>query len=245
MDKATEPELPASRIDEFKALNEAVAELSSKNKEIFESQKQFTENASHEMQTPLSVIQSRLEALIERPELTGKQAEIIEGIISSTQRLKKLNKTLLLLSRIENKQFPLTDQVAVKETIDRMLVHFEEQKEKLNLTVQIQNASDLTVKGNTLLTEMLIQNLLKNAFVHNTDNGKVLISLDAGCLTIANTGQADKLDNGKIFDRFYKRSGHAETWGLGLSIARKVSETSGWSLHYTHQAGQHIFSLYF
>src|SRR3546814_10620545 len=104
-------------------------------------------NASHEMQTPLSVIQSRLEALIERPELTGKQAEIIEGIISSTQRLKKLNKTLLLLSRIENKQFPLTDQVAVKETIDRMLVHFEEQKEKLNMTVQIQNAYDLTVKG--------------------------------------------------------------------------------------------------
>src|SRR3546814_3679721 len=120
MDKATEPELPASRIDEFKALNEAVAELSSKNKEIFESQKQFTENASHEMQTPLSVIQSRLEALIERPELTGQQAELIEGIISSIQRLKKLNKTLLLLSRIEKKQFPLTDQVAVKETINRI-----------------------------------------------------------------------------------------------------------------------------
>src|SRR3546814_10443108 len=100
MDKATEPELPASRIDEFKALNEAVAELSSKNKEIFESQKQFTENASHEMQTPLSVIQSRLEALIERPELTGKQRS--EEHTSELQSLMRNSYAVFCLKKKKN-----------------------------------------------------------------------------------------------------------------------------------------------
>ena len=103
LDQQRLPELPPSKIEEFDSLNKAINELVLKNREVFESQKQFIENASHEMQTPLAVMQSRLEALIGRDELTKEQAEFVEGIIGSTQRLKKLNKTLLLLSKIENR----------------------------------------------------------------------------------------------------------------------------------------------
>ena len=117
LDKQRLPELSSSGIDEFQMLNESINELVLKNMEVFDSQKQFIENASHEMQTPLAVIQSRLEALIGRAELTQEQAEIVEGLISSTQRLKKLNKTLLLLSKIENRQFLLSDQVDVNQII--------------------------------------------------------------------------------------------------------------------------------
>ena len=117
------------------------------------------------MQTPLAVIQSRLEALIGRVELTQEQAEIVEGLISSTQRLKKLNKTLLLLSKIENRQFLLTDQVDVNQIIRQSMEYYEEQKSTLHISVTIETETQLTVQGNIMLTEILIQNLLKNAFL--------------------------------------------------------------------------------
>lgn len=245
LDQERMPDLPASRVEEFQLLNQAVTELTSKNKEVFESQKQFIENASHEMQTPLSVIQSRLEALIGQAGLTEKQSAIIEGIIASTQRLKKLNKTLLLLSKIENRQFLLTDQIAIKDIIDHTLEFFEEQQEKLNLRVNLETDNNLTVQGNTLITEILIQNLLKNAFTHNTPNGFIDISTRDRTLTVANSGPALPGDQEKVFNRFYKKSDNPETWGLGLAIARKIAEASGWSLSHRRNAETHIFELTF
>ncbi len=156
LDKQRLPELSSSGIDEFQMLNESINELVLKNMEVFDSQKQFIENASHEMQTPLAVIQSRLEALIGRAELTQEQAEIVEGLISSTQRLKKLNKTLLLLSKIENRQFLLTDQVDVNQIIQQSMEYYEEQKSTLHISVTIETEVHLTVHGNSMLTEILM-----------------------------------------------------------------------------------------
>jgi signal transduction histidine kinase len=212
---------------------------------VFESQKQFIENASHELQTPLSVIQSRLEALIGQTELTGKQASIIEGIIVSTQRIKKLNKTLLLLSKIENRQFLLNEKVDIKEIIDKSLEFFEEQKEALNLQIRLETSNCLIIQGNVLLSETLIQNLLKNAFVHNVQKGSISIACDKQKLTISNTGRSLLIDQDQIFSRFYKKSDNPETWGLGLAIANKITQTSGWSLKYAKHSDQHIFEVLF
>jgi len=245
LDKENIPDLPASRIEEFQMLNQAVTDLARKNKEVFESQKQFIENASHELQTPLSVIQSRLEALIGQAELTGEQASIIEGIIISTQRIKKLNKTLLLLSKIENEQFLLNEEVDIKEIIDKSLGFFEEQKEALNLQINLDTRNCLRTRGNVLLSEILIQNLLKNAFVHNIQNGSIFIACDREKLTIRNTGKFLPLDKDQIFSRFYKHSDNPETWGLGLAIAYKITETSGWSIKYAEYSGQHVFEVMF
>jgi len=244
------PELPSTHIDEFRMLNEAVNELTRKNKEVFESQKQFIENASHEMQTPLSVIQSRLEALIGQAELTQGQAEIVESIIGSTQRLKKLNKTLLLLSKIENRQFLLSEQVDINTIISRSMEYYEEQKAALNIAVKTETQDHLVVHGNVMLTEILVQNLLKNAFLHNKENGTVNIQTKGRKLMIANTGHEgqDKgtvLEKDKLFSRFYKQSGSPDTWGLGLAIARKIAETSGWELHYRKENELHIFEVGF
>jgi signal transduction histidine kinase len=249
-DKKELPKLPYSPINEFQMLNEAVHELTLKNKEVFESQKQFIENASHEMQTPLSVIQSRLEALIGQAELTQEQAEILEGIIGSTQRLKKLNKTLLLLSKIENRQFLLAEQVDINTIISRSMEYYEEQKDSLNITVKTETQDSVIVQGNVMLTEILVQNLLKNAFLHNKENGWVNIQTEEKKLMIANTGPEKQekgmvLEKDKLFNRFYKQSGNPDTWGLGLAIARKIAETSGWELHYHQEEGLHVFELDF
>ena len=250
LDKQKLPELSPSRIDEFRMLNEAIIELARKNMEVFESQKQFIENASHEIQTPLSVIQSKLEALIGQPELSEEQAEILEGIIGSTQRLKKLNKTLLLLSKIENRQFLLSEQVDINAIINHSMEYYEEQKEALNISVKIETYYTLVVQGNTMLTEILIQNLLKNAFLHNIENGMVSIQTKENKLIIVNTGPERQgigmvLEKDKLFSRFYKQSGNPDTWGLGLAIARKIAETSDWELHFSEDKGLHIFEVDF
>ena len=250
LDKQRLPELSSSQIEEFQMLNESINELVLKNMEVFTSQKQFIENASHEMQTPLAVIQSRLEALIGRAELTKEQAEIVEGLISSTQRLKKLNKTLLLLSKIENRQFLLTDQVDVNQIIRQSMEYYEEQKSKLNISVTIETEAQLIVQGNTMLTEILIQNLLKNAFLHNTKNGILTIYVGEKQLAISNSGHKKEgedsiLDKEKLFNRFYKQSGNSDSWGLGLAIAKKIADTSGWELCYRSDGALHIFEVNF
>jgi len=245
LDKETIPNLPPSRIEEFQMLNQAVSDMARKSKEAYEHQKQFIENASHEMQTPLSVIQSRLETLIGQAELTGKQALTIEGIITSTQRLKKLSKTLLLLSRIQNRQFLLNEKVDIGEIIDKSLEFFEEQKEALNLRISLETTNRLIINGNDLLTETLIQNLLKNAFVHNIQDGSVSIVIENQKLTIGNTGRSNPIDQDQIFNRFYKNSDNPETWGLGLAIAYEITQASGWSLKYNRQSDHHIFEVLF
>ncbi|MEC7785217.1 MULTISPECIES: sensor histidine kinase [Flavobacteriaceae] len=266
LDERQLPELSNSRIDEFQMLNGAVKELARKNMDVFESQKQFIENASHEMQTPLSIIQSRLEALIGQAELTEEQAVILEGIISSTQRLKKLNKTLLLLSKIENRQFILTEEVNLGRMVDRLLDYYSEQKRAMNIEVQVDCPENFIVRGNTMLTEILVQNLLKNAFLHNIKNGAIGITATdhanasrngrkgKGKLVIANTGPFPlksagdaqmKLDTERVFERFYKKSGNPDTWGLGLAIASKITDTCNWHISYSYKMKRHVFEVDF
>lgn len=266
LDERQLPELSNSRIDEFQMLNAAVEELVRKNMDVFESQKQFIENASHEMQTPLSIIQSRLEALIGQAELTEQQAVILEGIISSTQRLKKLNKTLLLLSKIENRQFILTDEVNIGKMIDRLLDYYTEQKKAINIEVQVDCPENFIVRGNTMLTEILVQNLLKNAFLHNIKNGEISITMinqanatrndkkGGSKLIMANTGPSPSksagdaqmhMDTERVFERFYKESGNPDTWGLGLAIARKITDTSNWQISYSYKMERHVFEVDF
>lgn len=250
LDKQRLPKLPSSPIDEFRMLNETINELVLKNREVFDSQKQFIEDASHEMQTPLSVIQTRLETLIGQAELTQEQASIVEGIIGSTQRLKKLNKTLLLLSKIENRQFILAEQVDVSKIIRQSMEYYEEQKSVLNISVKVDIQDKLIVQGNKMLSEIMVQNLLKNAFLHNIANGEVIIKIKENKLTIGNTGQVRDgekpvFEKDKLFNRFYKQSGNPDTWGLGLAIAKKIADASGWRLHYSNDKSMHIFKINF
>ncbi|QYA26380.1 HAMP domain-containing histidine kinase [Gramella sp. MT6] len=245
LDKQELQELPSTYIDEFRMLNEAVNELTRKNKEVFENQKQFIEDASHELQTPLSIIQSKLEALVSRTTLTAEQAAIVDSIIGSTQRLKKLNKTLLLLAKIENSQFLMTDEVNVNGIIGRSLEYYDEQKNILNIKMKINIRKRVVISGNKMLTEILIQNLLKNAFLHNVEDGMVDIKLDKKQLVVTNSGNQKSISQKRLYQRFNKSSNNPESWGLGLSIAFKIADKSNWKLKYNFEGNQHIFTIYF
>tara|TARA_R110002020_G_scaffold28852_2_gene91508 strand:- start:58 stop:1341 length:1284 start_codon:yes stop_codon:yes gene_type:complete len=250
IDSGSPPDFADSPIEEFQKLQDSLRVLISKNAEVFESQKQFIANASHEMQTPLSVIQSRLEELISQTSLTAEQSTTLEAIIRSTQRLKKLNKTLLLLAKIENKQFLSKKPLQLKEIILRSLEYYDEMKDGKNIRVHLLLNDHPVFSANPTLTEILIQNLLKNAFVHNRKDGLVKIALKWPRLTIQNTGplsqlNLSKLDSDRLFDRFYKNSENPDTWGLGLAISQKIVQVSGWELLYREANGVHEFEMVF
>jgi len=128
--------------------------------------------------------------------------------------------------------------------------YYEEQKSTLHISVTIESEAQLIVEGNIMLTEILIQNLLKNAFLHNTENGILNIYVVEKQLAISNSvhkkaGEGAMLDKEKLFNRFYKQSGNPDSWGLGLSIAKKIAETSGWELCYRSEGDLHIFEVNF
>jgi len=245
VDKMQALDLTDSRIEEFTALNKSILQLTHRTRGAFLNQKQFIENASHEMQTPLAIALSKLELLIEDPQLTERQSEIIQALINSTHRLAKLNRTLLLLSKIENQQFMEKEGVRLKPLFEEILTYFEEQKENLQLKVTTEISQDATVNANPVLVDLLFTNLVKNAVSHNVLQGSVRLVVDHKTCTISNTSSGEAIPEGKLFQRFYKQSIYKDSWGLGLALVKKICMINQWPISYSKQDAVHTFTVQF
>lgn len=232
-----------SNIAEFDDLNAAIRSLTNKNMEVFQQQKEFIENASHELQTPLAIFQSKLDLLMQDENLTEEQATLVKDLINTNQRLSKLNKSLLLLSKIESGQF------IDKEAIDVEPVLRDSVSAYLELSgtssINILETSSCIIQGNKTLIEILVNNLVRNAFQHTPHCDQIRITLQQGILTIENPGQPFKDKSEKIFERFYKESHLKSSSGLGLSIVKKICDLSGYTLTYTYRDGVHFFIVKF
>lgn len=237
-------ELKKTNIDEFNNLNEAITALSENNRQLFFLQKEFTENASHEMQTPLAVLQGKLDLLMQTNPITSEQAALIEELSNASLRLSRLNKTLLLLTRIENNQFADKEQVSINEITEKTISHFGEALEAkdIQLSTLLQPVSCMM---NKTLGEILVNNLVSNAIRYNIQGGKMAIELQNNKLTIKNSGEQIPLNTDKIFKRFYKSSTDKNSLGLGLEIVHKICSISGFSLQYQFESNQHIFVVDF
>lgn len=238
-------ELTTTHIAEFAALNKAIQDLTGRTQRTFLDQKQFIENASHELQTPLAITQSKLELLVEDPQLTEKQSEIIQALINSTQRLTRLNRTLLLLSKIENQQFFEKEQVNLKPLLEEILTNFEEQLENLNIHLTIHVKQDAALPANKILIDLMLTNLIKNAFIHNTKGGSITVDADCHHFSISNSSAAEAIPPNKLFFRFYKQSASKESWGLGLAMVKKICDMNQWTISYSFKEGQHSFVVTF
>jgi signal transduction histidine kinase len=233
-----------SRIIEFNSLNKSIHELTARVHQSFLSQKQFIENASHEMQTPLAIIQSQSELLITDSALTENQSEKMKRILDSTQRITKLNKALQLISKIENAQFIDIEQCDLKKTVEKILSYFDGQQENLNIAVDL-DLKFVVVSANSTLVEVLITNLIKNAFLHNVLNGKIQIILTERTLSIINTSSQTELPKDRLFQRFFKQGQNRESWGLGLAISKRICEINNWTLSYAASETEHTFVIDF
>ncbi|HKI90078.1 MAG TPA: HAMP domain-containing sensor histidine kinase [Draconibacterium sp.] len=229
-------------ISEFDQLNDVVTGLTRQIISDFQNQKQFSEDVSHELQTPLAIISSRLESLLGNPEL-NKHAEILNSIYISVRRLSKLNKALILLSKIENNQFALTEQSNLKTIIDEKLEEFSELIALKQLTLEKEITGDFVVPVPPALAGILISNLLSNSINHNTEGGKIRIEMNSNRMQICNSGTTKIADPEKLFNRFYKVDPASQSVGLGLAIVKKICDLHGLTIQYQFQNKMHIFTI--
>lgn len=245
IEKPTKLMLNDSTVREFNLLNESIVELTGRTQNAFLSQKQFTENAAHEMQTPLAVIQSQLELWIGDASLTEKQSTTIRTLLDAIQRLSKLNKTLLLLAKIDNQQFPDKERIELKPVVENILSYFEGQQENLQIDLSLHMATAGAIMANPTLLEILLTNLIKNAFLHTDKKGFIRILASETGFEISNSPSAPEIPHERLFQRFSKQSVSKEGWGLGLAIAKKICDINGWALTYSYRDKTHTFSLTF
>ena len=235
--------LGPSSVNEFRELNTAVEQLAERSRQAYVAQKEFAENASHEMRTPLAIFQGKLELLMQTDPLSEEQAGLISDLASASQRMARLNKGLVLLTRIQNGQFPETENVPVLQLAESLLEQYEPQLQQKQLTVQREWTDGLAVNANPTLMEVLLGNLLGNAIRHNIPHGNIIVRLAAGTLTVQNTGQPFALPGERIFHRFSKQSADAESMGLGLEIVRKICDLYGFEISYQYAHPLHAFRV--
>lgn len=233
---------PITTTSEFLFMNESLALATGKAKQDYLLLKEFTENASHEIQTPLSIIRSKLDLLIQEEELSQKQSELVREAYRSIKKLSRLNQSLLLLAKIENQQFEYIQLVDLKEKVKGKIEEFRELWQNNNIKANV-DLKESQMQINPELLDILLNNLFSNAVNHNAIGGSISIELKNSEFTIINSSHSDALDEKKIFSRFYKTSVHNNGNGLGLSIIKQISRVSRIRLNYKYAGQLHFFSI--
>ncbi|MBO9616522.1 MAG: HAMP domain-containing histidine kinase [Dyadobacter sp.] len=234
----------ATNVKEFKVLNESVAALVQHALDTYNSQKQFIENASHELQTPVAISINRLELLVEKSGMTEADLETVGNVIQTLERLSRLNKSLLLLSKIENRQFEKAEPVSINSVVADLKEEFADFAAYKLVAVNVAGDASVDVIMQKDLTVIMISNLLKNAIVHNHTNGFVQLLLSENSLSIANSGANAPLDGQRIFQRFHKSAAGNSHTGLGLAIVKAIADLYGFKVTYAFD-GRHIMHIDF
>lgn len=232
-------------VEEFRRLNDAARRYAARAESLFERQKQFIGNASHEMQTPLAVCRNRLEMLVDETTLTEQQLEEIAKVQQTLGYLVRLNRSLLLLTKIENGQFPESEPVEMNALARTTLEDLEEIHAHRGMVCTFRDEGPLVVRMNPSLAGSLVANLLKNAFVHGRQPGRIVVRVAPGILEVANDAAEGALDAARIFDRFYHDGRKTGSTGLGLAIVDAVCRLYGLQAEYAFEEGMHRFRIRF
>jgi signal transduction histidine kinase len=230
-------------IDEFRDLDEVARQMTGQILKDYEMLKGFTDNASHEMQTPLAIINSRLDLLIQDHEVAETHHRPIQAMYDAIGRLRLLNQSLLLLTKIENQQFTRSDSIDMAPLIEEKLVQLEDPLRDRHLVVY-KDLDRLHLPINGYLADILLNNLLLNAIRHNQEGGDLSIRLRESSLRITNSGPALSFDPATIFDRFVKGA-HSGGTGLGLAIVRQICDNYHFPIGYSYRDKMHVFEIQF
>lgn len=237
------PEFGKTKIIEFKYLNEKLSELMLRSQNSYKRQKEFIENASHELQTPLAVIQSQLDLLLQDPDLTEAQNSIIQSLYTASAHTKRLNKNLLLLAKIDNSQFVAQEEVDLVDKLNNTYQLFTEIANAEEISFSIRSVDELSVKANSTLVDILLNNLFSNAIRYNMPGGKVHIELNKDSLIFYNTSESTPLNEATIFKRFIRKDNSKYGSGLGLSITKEICIFHHWDISYSYEKGYHKFKV--
>jgi signal transduction histidine kinase len=236
-------ELPETNIKEFQQLNTVFNQMTRKIRSDYVNLKEYNENSAHEIQTPLAIIRSKLEILMQRKELKKDSINLIKSIDEATTRLLKLNQGLLLISKIDNLYFRDEKEISLSQIVEKSTVQYREIMELKKITVTVEANDPAVVKMNETLAEVLISNLISNAVRYNIDGGFIKCYINNDYLEISNSGIPLKADPELLFRRFHKISENPQSVGLGLSIVKKITDTYRMKIIYTCNDNIHKMRL--
>ena len=233
----------SSKIEEFALLNDQVQQLLGKSRDSYKGQKQFIENASHELQTPLAISINKLELLVENDQLSETQIKHISSVIQNLERLTRFNKSLLLLSKIENRQFITEDLISVNHVVKQLINDFSDLATHRKMNFEFSEDGILKFEMNRELAIILFSNLLKNALIHGKSGSTIFIKFQRNCVLISNKSENKALNKAKLFSRLYKIS-KKDSNGLGLAISKAIADEYGLILTYSYEE-LHVFQVCF
>ncbi len=233
-------------VTEFQTLNDAIQRFSQRNHELFEQQKRFIGDASHELQTPIAICQNRLEMLCDTDLGEEQMGEVIKTL-QTLEHMSELNRSLLLLSKIDNHQYLDTVPVDMAALVHQTQNEYRRMAAERKVKVTIEETCHLVWTMNPTLAKVLVHNLYRNALVHNLSEGDGELHIYIGTreMAFSNTGAPVTLDEEHIFDRFYKEGGREGSSGLGLAIVKAICDTSDLSVGYDFVERKHRFVVGF
>jgi signal transduction histidine kinase len=237
--------LPESDISEFNLLNEVFEKMHERIRLDFRNLKEFIENISHEIQNPLAIIKSKVDLLQQNENLDQSQAQLIQSIQGAAIRLSNLNRSLILLAKIDNNQFPEKERVDIVENINFHLENFEDIIQSKNLSLNKNYKSQIHILADPSLISMLLLNLLKNSVYHNLSGGSIELITEPGRLIIKNTGKKPEISTDDLFKRFAKASERSDSLGLGLAIVKKICDFYQFKILYSYQVDSHVIVIDF
>lgn len=237
-------EAEETNVEEFDDLNRFVEEMTQKAVSDYQNLKEFAENASHEIQTPLSITQGKLELLTET-NLSSEQYQYINDAQQALKKLSRLSDSLGLLTKIENYEFSDADEVNMTQLIKESTQAFDEFIKLNGLTVEADLEEEVIVHIHPALADILWTNLFQNAIKHNIEEGSIQITLTEKSLTISNTGRPLERDPEELFERFKKGDQSSASIGLGLSIIKKIADQNDYDISYRYDDGWHTIEIIF
>lgn len=236
-------DLPETDILEFNQLNEVFDTMTRKMRDDYLNLKEFGENASHEIQTPLAIIRSKTDLLMQQKNLNKESINLLKSINEATTRLYKLNQGLLLISKIENQVFHEKKKISLRQIVETGLNNYNEIMQLKNIKVEVDVINEAYVVMNEVLAEVMISNLLSNAVRFNIDGGFIKCSIDNRYFTLTNSGSPMKTNPDDLFRRFHKNSENPQSVGLGLSIVKKITDSYGMVITYKCNDSIHELKL--
>ena len=236
--------LETAEVQEVKKLNEVFEKMATQIYNDFEAQKEYTENVSHELQTPLAIISSKADELMQADNLSKQQMEQLALLLETTNRLSKINQALIFLTKIDNRFYNQSSSFSLNDLIKEKLQIFDTaiQEKKLKLELGLLDITHIYM--NPYLAETLIINLIKNAIIHNTSGGVLRIQLSNNALSISNSGSPLSFPEKDIFKRFTRSENSKKNLGIGLSIVQRICELYTFKIAYTF-GSEHQFKIIF
>lgn len=238
-------EFEKTNVTEFNDLNNAVTELISRAVTEYKLIIESSENLSHELQTPIAVIKSKLELIRQKEDLDKDTVLLLNVMENNINRLSKINKFLILLMRLENNEVFESGSVNVKDILEKYIGFWEDFLIEKAIKIKTDTGLCPEITANETLIDILISNLLSNACRHNIENGEIIISTGSDFIEIKNTGVQPGSDTGKLFERFTKGDNEKDSLGLGLSIVNQICNFYDYKIQYTYKNNLHCIRVSF